>query len=275
MKKAGKLAAFAAALLAFASCSYYTYPVQVEHREASSTGVDVTGKTISVSFVQDSPKDSLFQSEVADAFAAGLEKLYFDGESAIELFSMKNRSGADYSARDTLVQLAVSTDSDVAFLFDRPSYTVTESGDTTYVKFHLYAYDSLGDKDSVLVFAGTKKFSHSDSFPESSGNQLSGYFDNSWVTESYTVYFYDEEKWTDAVVLAEECKWEEALNAWLKIISSTSNTQKRALASYNAGLACYILEKYDLALKWLARAESETQVAQAPSLRRKIINRMP
>jgi len=266
-----RLAIIAALAIAVSACSYYVYPVEVERRGPSTAGLDVAGKTMSVSFVQNSPTDSVKQSATAEAFAAGLDKLYSEGVPTVELFSLKQVEGADYADRDTLVNLVMSTDSDVAFLFDEPNYILSENSDTSFVMVKLYAYDSLSQIDSVLVFTGRKKYSNSLSLPYSTGKQLSAFFESNWEKETFNIYMYDDYPWRAAAMYADNMEWDKALDKWLEIASSiTWHTDKRAYASYNAALACYMLGNYEYALKWLDAAEKEATVNQAASLRAKI-----
>jgi len=268
-----RLIAAAVATAALSACSYYTYPIDVERKAPAVTGMDLSGKSMSVSFVQNSPKDSVFQSGVAEGFAQGLESMFFNGEQAVELFSLKEAPRAHYADRDTLINLALSTDSDVAFLFDRPEYILNDTKDTTFAKIILYAYDTMGEVDSVLVFTGKKRYLPMESFARNAGTQLSEYFALTWQKEQVAIYFYDETKWTEAAILADKFEWAAAMDKWLTIVSTTKFPQKRAHASYNVALACYLLGNYDYALLWLDRAESEAEIGQAASLRSKIRQR--
>lgn len=270
MKKVmfSRLAAAAALVLTMSACSYYTYPVAIERKAPSVTGLDLPGKSVSVSFVSAGQKDSVFMSTLAENFAVGLETFLFDSESAIDLFAIRKTKGADYMQKDTLTQLVMSTDADVAFLFDSPEYTV-DGKDTTYVRMKFYVYDSMAEVDSVYAFSGRKKYANLDKLPTETGTQFAQYFQPQWKQEEVKVYFSDDEMTQQAALFASDFQWAKALNIWLDMTGS-KNLQKRALMSYNVALACHMLGNDEMALTWLDRAEATYEVGQAKSLRARI-----
>ncbi|MCQ2145121.1 MAG: DUF6340 family protein [Bacteroidales bacterium] len=271
MKKVmfSRLAAAAALVLTMSACSYYTYPVAIERKAPSVTGLDLPGKSVSVSFVSAGQKDSVFMSTLAENFAVGLETFLFDSESAIDLFAIRKTKGADYMQKDTLIQLVMSTDADVAFLFDSPEYTV-DGKDTTYVRMKFYVYDSMAEVDSVYAFSGRKKYANLDKLPTETGTQFAQYFQPQWKQEEVKVYFSDDDKTQQAALFASDFQWAKAMNIWLEMVSS-KNLQKRALMSYNVALACHMLGNDEMALTWLDRAESNYEVGQAKTLRARIM----
>lgn len=270
MKKVtlSRLAAAAALVMTMSACSYYTYPVEIERKAPSVTGLDLPGKSISVSFVDKGQKDSLFMASLAENFAVGLESFLFDSESAIDLFAIDYTKGADYTDRDTLTNLILTTDADVAFLFDSPEYTI-ESGDTSYVRMKFYVYDSMAKVDSVYAFSGRKKYTGEYDLPALTGTQFSQYFQPQWNKEEVKVYFSDDEKTQQAALFAADFQWNKALTLWLDTVA-TKNLQKKALMSYNIALACHMLGNDEMAITWLDRAEATYEVGQAKSLRARI-----
>lgn len=268
-------AATVIALMAVASCSYYTYPLSIERRGPAKVDMDLSGRSISVSFVHSDPKDSVFLSAVADGFATGIEKMYFDGRRAVDIFEIRKNGNGDYASKDTLQQLVMSTDADFVLLLDSCAYTVEkQTGDTLQVKANLYAYDALDRRDTVRTFYGRKVYVPGDSdFPVRFGDALSKSFESTWTKETYQIYFYDEDAWIDAATYAANYEWRKALNAWADILEGTGNLQRKALASYNIAFACYMLEDYTYALLWLDKAEKFGDVAQAGSLRSHIKQR--
>jgi len=262
--------------MAVASCSYYTYPVSLEKRGPSKIGMDLSGRSISVSFVHDSPADSIFQARMAEGFVSGIEETFFSGERAVEMFAIKKNPGALYASRDTMTQLVMSTDADLVFLFDSTQFVVArETGDTILLKANLYAYDSMDKADTVRLFYGKKTLENvNPEFAESLGHMLSKPFESTWETETYQLYFYDEQDWIEAATFAVAYEWTKALNKWAEMLSETKNLQRRAFLSYNIALSCYMLEDFDHAVKWLDRAEKDGEVAQAKSLRHHISERI-
>lgn len=272
------VAILAAALSAIA-CAPTSHIVSVDMRYPSSSGIDLIGKTVSVTFVQNNPKDSTFLSAVADGFAYALEKEYFSGESAIDVFEIKATEGADYSSRDTLVNLVMSTSADIAFLFDECDYIYDkETLDTAKFRLKLYAYDSMDKADTVRYTSGVRNFriksvNSSAELASTSGSMIADFFDPTWKTENYTFYYYDNSKWLDAVIFADNYQWNNAIKKFLEFVD-TNDLVKRSCASFDIAICCYMLEYYDLALEWLDRSDADYKMPTASTLRSRIKARM-
>lgn len=83
------------------------------------------------------------------------------------------------------------------------------------------------------------------------GEQLATILSPQWETKEIVLITYPEDKnWDKAVQLAEEFKFEQAINIWMQL-SQTQNIKKSAYAAYNIALACQILENYKLAQDWI------------------------
>lgn len=228
---------------------------------------------MSVSFVYLSSKDSLFQSRLAEGFAGGLEKEYFEGESAVEIFAIKKLGLSEYDSRDTLVNLVMDTNSDLVFLFDLTDFTLGGVRDTLSYKVNLYSYDSLEKKDTVRRYYGKRNYA---TWNVDQGYQvgeaMAESFAPSWTPETNYIYLYDDDPWQSAGELCVGLKWKEALGAWCDIIGSTKPGYKRAAASYNAALCCYMLGNLELSSQWLDEASKGTEepLPQIAVLRKRI-----
>ncbi len=271
-RHSGKFALALIMLTGLCSCSVYTYPVSMERRNPSKLGMDLSGRSLSVTFVHSDPADSVFQSELAEGFICGLEELFFGGERAIDLFAMPASTGADYSSRDTLVQLAVATDADFVFIFDSTRFIMDpQTGDTLQLRANLYAYDTMDKADTVRTFYAIKNYERRDTaFVANLGKSMSRPFESTWTNETNQIYFYDEPSWLEAADCTARYEWKKALSLWTDILSKTHDSQKRAYASYNIAFCCYMEGSYSLANAWLDRALKEAEVPQAAVLRRRI-----
>lgn len=297
-------AVFLAALFCFVSCGPDVFSMLVEMRYPSSSGIDLSGKSIAVVYMDDSSRDSVFSSSLAEGFAKSLEDDYFSGEEAVGIFKMTKDSSGVYSSKDSLVNAAMQTGGDVVFLFDSPSFgeaSVTESrsfGDSTSVtvtmpfKLNLYAYNTLG-QDSVRTFKGTssvvssfecvkdapadtvsQKFWNSLSQAgEVTGSRSSSKFLSTWEPEIYYFYFYDSPSaWNSASQAAYEYRWRDAVDGWMTLLE-TNDMYRRSAAEFNIAEAFYLLGDYSLATSWLDQSDKDCKMDHSSYLRRKIEGR--
>lgn len=159
------------ALAAVASCGPASYTMEVETRSPSVSGLDLRNKTFSVSFV-DKRGDYGIASSLAEGFAEALEKDYFGGEQTIGVYSIADEKGVKYSCKDSLIQIVLGAESDVAFLLEVDNFgdlaigdlveTGLSSKDSLYMvkgtipyKVGIYAYDSMNPADTVVSYTGS------------------------------------------------------------------------------------------------------------------------
>lgn len=303
------IAGTAVSVLAFPSCDPQAFSMNVEMRYPSASGIDISGKSAAVVYLEDDmQKDSVFNEYLANGFASSIESDYFGGRQSIGLYKMAKADGSDYSSADSLSRLVMETGSDIVFLFDAPEFgnvRVSEfnksggDGSDWYdvsapVKIRLYAYDSMAGKDTVYVWEGSRNLTskvHIDGTASASdvpslfwptldeqgemvGDLSSGIFKPVWKTEQYTfIYFDSPSEWETASRAAFEYKWKEAIEVWLKLVD-TKNTMRRSCAEYDIAQACYMLGENELALKWLDRSDEDYPVSLSQGLRKRINARM-
>ena len=305
-----KIALVPLLLLAAAACEPQTFTMNIDMRYPSRSGIDLSGKTMSVVYLDDlSGRDSTFSPGLAEGFAQTLEKDYFGGEKAVEMYRMEKDFGGNYAVKDTLVNLVLDSGDDVVFLFDAPEFgepvcnsrtpVTGVSRDSSNVlnvkvpyKMNLYVYDSMG-KDTVQVFSSNgevnrKAFCSPDEsdadvawriWPElQSGGVRMGVrsaqdFLATWQTESYTLYYCDSpEAWINGAQAAYDFRWHEAITQWMKLLD-TNSLEKRSCAEYNIATACYLIGDLDLALKWLDHSDKDYPLALSKGLRTRINSR--
>ena len=165
MKKSWILAV---ALLA-AACSPQVYPLYMDVRQPSTSGLKLAGKNISIVYMDGaSPADSLFDRQAASALARSLEEDYLDGREEIGIF---RTARADSVSLELMHSLVMETEGDVVFVLSselgEPQMETNmqvhnaKSADSAYVcpavipiKTQLYVYDSMG-QDKVHHFRGS------------------------------------------------------------------------------------------------------------------------
>ena len=92
----------------------------------------------------------------------------------------------------------------------------------------------------------------------------------------FTVLYFDwaGSKWIDAVMLADDMKWSEAIELWMDLAKLNNPTQA-SCARYNIALGCYMLEQYDLALEWLDSSDALQPLSLSKGMRKRILEKMP
>ena len=301
----------ATAILSLSSCAPQAFVIKPEMRGASKSGINLVGKSIAVVYLTDgNPKDDAFNASMASGFATRLEGDYFGGNEQIGIFKMESSEGADYSSKDTLVNLVMESGKDVVFLFDIPMLgdpivgeqakvsKATARPDSSYstnvamtFATNIYVYDSMDKGDKVLGFTGNKslatevysdgKASRADLAKAAEGNipsmaDKAGYlaansFLSTWVQDEFFVVYYD----------GAEKAWNKGAEyaysfQWQEAIEqwmtliNSKNSEKRACAAYNIALGCFMAGQPGLALEWLDRSDKDTPVSLSKSLRSKI-----
>ena len=223
---------------------------------------------------------------------------------------MPAEKGADYSDKDTLVNLVLESGKDVVFLFDLPELGSPAVNDPTKVtgrkvpadsayasnvamtfNTKVYVYDSMNKEDKVLGFTGSKSvstqvFSDGKTSKEKiakaslkdipamamkAGSVAASSFLSTWTQENFFVIYYD----------GAEKAWNTAANhaysfEWDKAIEDwmtlldNKNSEKRACAAYNIALGCFMAGQPGLALEWLDRSDKDMPVSLSTQLRNKI-----
>ena len=289
------------------SCSPQVFTMKIEMRGPSSSGIDLAGKTLSVVYLDDlSGRDEAFSPAMAESFSQALEKDYFSGNKAVEMYRMEKDFGGDYAARDTLVNLVMDTGDDVIFLFEAPAFDTPVCGSRSPVvgvgrdssnvmqitvpyKIKLYVYDSMG-QDTVKVYSGSSDFSEKvfcspDESDEDvcwrawsqyvrggvkAGISYSRHFLSTWKPEQFTFFYCDSpQAWNTGGQAAFEYRWHDAIQAWMTLLD-TKNMEKRSCAEYNIATACYLIGDYELAQKWLDLSDKDFKVYLSSGLRSRI-----
>ena len=156
----------------------------------------------------------------------------------------------------------------------------------------MYAYDSMGKEDEVKLFGGTtvaQASIYSDgkksteeltamayrTLPDEgneAGELVGASFKSQWKVEEFSVAYYDSAKWMDALLKADQLDWKGAMDIWFDLLDSM-DIMKRACASYNIALSCYMLGDYRLAEEWLDLSDKETSLPMSATLRKRINQR--
>lgn len=261
------------ALLVIA-CGPSRHAIHVEMRHPSRSGIDLAGKIVSVVYVSDADSRlNAVRENMSEAFAKSLEEGYGTGEGSIGLFCVDKEDG-EYTSRDSLVSLLMHTGSDVVFLMN-----VGYSGDQTQagqpVRVGLFCYDGMNKDELVKQFTGVRVLaasSEEELLAEASkaGRKMSEPFESQWKHEQYSIAYYDNARWYEALVRADRYDWKGAMDIWMELLD-THDMMKRAAAEYNLAVACYMLGDFDLATLWLDQSDSDNKLPTLSDALRKRI----
>ncbi len=100
------------------------------------------------------------------------------------------------------------------------------------------------------------------------GTKLGSYLSPQWETrERMLISFEGDSSWEAAYLLAQEFKWNEAIEKWMKL-SVSENPKKAAYAAFNIAVGCEMLEQFDLARKWVDVSLKKYRFQEAIDLKR-------
>ena len=264
--------------LSLVSCSPSAYVLNLESRKPSESGLDLAGKSLSVIYLESKDgRDSLFNNRIADALAYGLEGEYFDGKEAVKVYNLPKDSAGDYASKDTASQYVMLLDSDVVMILDTPLVGESTAGRAVPVSSKLYIYDSMaGDDDGVTTLHTSSSASGLEDFSRAMniGNAFVKPLASQWEREMFTVLYFDGlgHKWIDAVLKADDMKWDEAITLWMDLAKLKNPTQS-SCARYDIALGCFMLGQYDLALEWLDSSDALLPLSLNNGLRKRIMER--
>lgn len=301
--------AFAA--LALASCSPQIYPIQLEMRHPSSSGLSLNNKSMAIAYMKGGGSaDALFSLTASSGLARTLEKDYFHGEEVIPIFQVE----AGEVNLDVMHQYFMESDQDVLFLMSPPQFGNISLGrntpntarvssvDSAYIctatvpfNVMLYVFDSMEGIDTFHSYRGgstiqigvynsgslTSEGLMSEAKRQSAfhadrvGMQLGSSFISTWKLEQYSLYYFDDlssQDWVTPLKEAEKFQWIKAVDHWTPFVKSR-DLQKAACASYNIAVAFYMTGDYELALKWLDQADRMDRLELSSSLRKRILER--
>jgi len=265
--------------LSLVACAPSAYVLDLESRKPSESGLELQGKSLSVIYLESADgRDSLFNNRAADALAYGLESEFFDGAEAVKVYNLVKDEDGDYASRDTASQYIVLLDTDVIMILDTPEITESATGRGSTVASKLYVYDSMaGDTDGVTTLKSTATVStpvNDVSRAMNIGTALVKPLRSQWEKEMFTVLYFDGlgRKWIDAVMLADEMKWDEAITLWMDLALRKDATQSTC-ARYDIALGCFMLGQYDLALEWLDSSDAVRPLSLSRGLRKRILEK--
>ncbi|MBR0112009.1 MAG: hypothetical protein IJM00_07195 [Bacteroidales bacterium] len=264
MKKIVQILVFAALACA---CTPQAFTMLVEQKKLSSVGIDLSGKSVSVVYLETgNARGDAFAASFADGLAQGIEAEFYEGERSINVFSTPRDLSGNYAAKDSLVRFIMETESDVVFLVDNPAGDVSRT----------FLYDSMNPQDKVIRLEGEIREVNAEknddmykSSAQHAGLQLSKLFQLEWEKQPIHIVYYDSSQWLQAADYAYDFQWKEAMKIWLELVK-TKNVEKASCAQYDLAVGCYMLGRYQLAKEWLELSEKTCPLGISKDLMEKI-----
>lgn len=293
----------AALLLAVVACSPQVYPLYLDVRQPSSSGLDLGRKSISIVYSEGAAsRDSLFDRCAASSLARALEADYFGGEEVVGLYHIPS---ADTVTVELMRSLVMDTNSDVVFYLSSSLDDIipevnqpvrgAASPDSAYVcpvnvpvNTTLKVYDSMGD-DNVLSFKGNaimRPLVYNNGMvsdqgfdilalrslspkAEEMGERIARRFLSNWKTESFSFYYYEQDAWYKPLESFADGKFTAAVDAW-GTLAKRGDALHRASAAFNIAQALYLMEDYEMSARWLDLAEKTENLSLSSGLRKRL-----
>ena len=268
-----KLSVIVSALL-LAACSPQVYPLYLDVRQPSSSGLDLARKSMSLVYMDGTNEvDSLFDRHAASALARKLEEDYYGGEPVIGLYHIPS---ADSVSLEKMHSLVMDTEGDVIFVL-ASHLDIPDSTHLGVVPLHtdLSVYDSMSE-DKVLRYNGNTVLSMTGmkELPlkaEEMAGRIAKRFLSDWKTESFSFYYFDDfsDDWTDALTLASQGKMGKAMDIWMEQVK-TGSIIKKACAAYNMAMGFYLLEDTHMSAYWLEYADKLEELPLSAGLHKRL-----
>lgn len=289
------------------SCGPVKMYVDVESKRDTGTMLSVSGRRLAVISVADpSDRDSALVSELGVGVAEKIESEAGLAAGTVGVFNIPS-TYQNIREAGSLDLLAIQSDADLIIALDSlevSSFNILRNSNVYYVaqyehvvdvimpvSYNVIAYDAaametlyanrvvdtlswtlMGEEPISNSTAISQANSHLKDAVRASGGNLAQLFLPDWEKESVMIATFAGSKWESAYYLALDFKWEQAIDIWLELVKGPG-LQKQGCAAYNLAVACEILGRYDVALKWLDFAESKCYFSQMTTLRKKLQER--
>ena len=246
------------------ACAPSRYAVPVEMRQPSRSGLELAGKIVTVAYcTSDNQVADTFNSQMATTFAQCLEEDYGTGKGSVTLVNVDTSKG-DYTQRDSMFNILMKTGADLVFLYGVPEFKSPTSNAALPLRIKLYCYDGMNKEDKVISYAGTTvipSLTQDDITLSAVENAktISTSFISQWKMEQYSLAYYDNQKWYDALIKAENFDWKGAMDIWIELLD-TKDLLKKAAAEFNLSVACFMLGDLELAHEWLEKSKADNDM---------------
>src|SRR5574344_165246 len=289
-------------LLSAVACAPIPYYIGVDVKNESKYSIDINDRNIAVVTVNEhGDRDSALVCEIGMGISEKIESDKNLSQGTIPVYSAVSPFTWIHEAGE-LDLIAVQTSSDLIIAVDSlkvGEYTIENNDGKSFhdgsfyyttnvtlpVKFHFSVYDvkslsfvkkefvddsllwtMLSEEITNVVNATAKANSTLPRLFKGIGNDFAARFSGQWERQDRMIVSFDNSQWNQAYNLAENFKWDEAMNIWLTLVDS-SNPIKSSCAAYNLAVACEMQEMYDVALKWLDYAEKTYSFREIADLR--------
>ena len=272
----------------FAGCAPQINYLNVDVRKDASLNIPVGSRSAALfSVASDARHDSTRVANVAIGFAEQLETDTNMDAGMLPVYSVKadsywtsDTSGNIVADREYVNTLSADVQAELLFFINKIKFMQYSAhkvqGYTGYEGYNvvlpymvgLDIFDGADKKqlhssmqsDSLFLFVDSSVSENNvggviaKRLPDISrriGAELAKLLSPQWITQQRILITYAENSdWEEAYAFAEEFQWKEAIDKWMKFADS-KDAKKAAFAAYNIAVGCEMLERFDLAVKWL------------------------
>lgn len=269
------------------SCAPQARYVEFEERVPAEFDLPVGGREIAIFTVKEH-FDSTFTTGIMGGFMAKLAE-----DRSVGLDRIRNYlvSDPDY-ARDSAILRRILTERGAGLNFvisDAVMEEPVRKTDSYYevmvipYSARLGVYDSLSNcifenvfADSIFIksfrYGGEKIGEAEEYMAEISfemGETLASALSPQWKGENRLLAVFSGNAWTKACRMAQDFKWEDAMEIWMRLAGS-ANPMHSAYAAYNVAVGCEVLGNIGLAKKWTEYSLARMQTREALALKERL-----
>lgn len=111
--------------------------------------------------------------------------------------------------------------------------------DTVFIKAFSFAGEHIGEDEAYMA-----------EISDAMGSGLAALLSEQWHNKRRVLASFSGNAWTKAYFYAQDFRWEDAIEIWMKLADS-GNASRSAYAAYNVAVGCEVLGNTELAKKWL------------------------
>lgn len=270
-----------------ASCAPQARYAEFEERIPAEFDLPVGGRNIAIFAVKEH-FDSTFTTGIMGGFMAKLAE-----DRGIGLDRIRNYLVSDPGyARDSAIlrRILAERGSELNFVISDAVMEKPERNADNYYQVmvipyaaRLGVYDSLSNciyenlfADSIFIksfrYGGEKIGEVEEYMAEISfemGRTLASALSPQWKGENRMLAVFSGNAWTKACRMAQDFKWEDAIEIWMKLADS-ANPLHSAYAAYNVAVGCEVLGNTALAGKWIDYSLARMQTREALALKEEL-----
>ena len=145
-------------------------------------------------------------------------------------------------------------------VYDSLSNCIFENvfADSIFIKSFRYGGEKIGEAEEYMAEISFEM-----------GETLASALSPQWKGENRLLAVFSGNAWTKACRMAQDFKWEDAMEIWMRLAGS-ANPMHSAYAAYNVAVGCEVLGNIGLAKKWTEYSLARMQTREALALKERL-----